>query len=220
MKPLQRATFAPDSLVGTVSAFVAATYAATADVVLHALEREGLTLHATWGQLADVDSPRRLHLDLLVVVEPELGGYPESVYEVARARAPNAAIAVICSSTRARPQRLLHAGVDAIVFEPGADAVIGPIARALLAGYVIVPRGMRATVHPPPFTRRERQILRLVVEGLTNREIADRMFVAEKTVRNTLSSVLHKLSLRHRTEAALFALPLKEHLRKARGDTM
>jgi two-component system response regulator DevR len=61
---------------------------------------------------------------------------------------------------------------------------------------------------------REREVLSLLAEGLTNREISHRMFIAEKTVRNHVSSVLRKLSLRHRTEAALFAVPLKEHLHR------
>jgi two-component system response regulator DevR len=59
---------------------------------------------------------------------------------------------------------------------------------------------------------RERQVLGLLAEAMTNREIAGRLFISEKTVRNHVSAVLQKLSLRDRTEAALFAVPLKEHL--------
>ena len=62
-------------------------------------------------------------------------------------------------------------------------------------------------------SEREREVLGLLAEGLTNREIAGRLFISEKTVRNHVSGMLRKLSLRHRTEAALFAVPLKEHLR-------
>ena len=61
-------------------------------------------------------------------------------------------------------------------------------------------------------SEREREVLRLLAEGLTNREIAGRTFVSEKTVRNHVSSLLHKLSLRHRTEAALFAVSLGRYL--------
>lgn len=62
-------------------------------------------------------------------------------------------------------------------------------------------------------SEREREVLGLLAEGMTNREIAERLFISEKTVRNHVSGMLRKLSLRHRTEAALFAVPLKEHLR-------
>jgi len=51
-------------------------------------------------------------------------------------------------------------------------------------------------------------VLRFVADGLTNREISERLFVAEKTVRNHVSNVLRKLGLRNRTEAALFVSDL------------
>ena len=51
----------------------------------------------------------------------------------------------------------------------------------------------------------ERRILDLLSEGLSNREIADAMFLAEKTVKNYVSNLLAKLGFQRRTEAALFA---------------
>ena len=53
-------------------------------------------------------------------------------------------------------------------------------------------------------TDREYQLISLVAEGLSNREIASRMFLGEGTVRNYLSSLLEKLSLRDRTQLAVF----------------
>jgi DNA-binding NarL/FixJ family response regulator len=57
-------------------------------------------------------------------------------------------------------------------------------------------------------TEQERRILLLVAEGLTNREIAGRMFLAEKTVKNYVSSLLAKLGLERRTQAAVLAAKL------------
>ncbi|WP_088990777.1 response regulator [Micromonospora chokoriensis] len=57
-------------------------------------------------------------------------------------------------------------------------------------------------------TEQERRILEYVAEGLTNREIAARMFLAEKTVKNYMSSVLAKLGLERRTQAAVLATRL------------
>ncbi|WP_432969010.1 response regulator [Dactylosporangium sp. CA-233914] len=54
-------------------------------------------------------------------------------------------------------------------------------------------------------TEQERKILLHVAEGLTNREIAERMFLAEKTVKNYVSSLLAKLGLERRTQAAVLA---------------
>ena len=57
-------------------------------------------------------------------------------------------------------------------------------------------------------TEQERRILEYVAEGLTNREIAGRMFLAEKTVKNYVSSMLAKLGLERRTQAAVLATRL------------
>jgi DNA-binding NarL/FixJ family response regulator len=52
-------------------------------------------------------------------------------------------------------------------------------------------------------TDQERRVLDLVAEGLTNRQIGERMFLAEKTVKNYVSSILAKLGLERRTQAAV-----------------
>ena len=54
-------------------------------------------------------------------------------------------------------------------------------------------------------TGQEKRVLELVGEGLTNRQIAERMFLAEKTAKNYVSSLLAKLGMHRRTEAAAFA---------------
>lgn len=58
-------------------------------------------------------------------------------------------------------------------------------------------------------TDQERTLLGLLSEGLTNKQIADRMFLAEKTVKNYVSRLLAKLGLERRTQAAVFATELK-----------
>ena len=54
-------------------------------------------------------------------------------------------------------------------------------------------------------TEQERKILALIAEGLTNRQIGERLFLAEKTVKNYVSSILAKLGLERRTQAAVLA---------------
>lgn len=57
-------------------------------------------------------------------------------------------------------------------------------------------------------TEQERKVLALIAEGLTNRQIGERLFLAEKTVKNYVSSILSKLGLERRTQAAVLASKL------------
>ncbi len=57
-----------------------------------------------------------------------------------------------------------------------------------------------------PLSDREREVLGLVARGLTNREIGERLFVSEHTVRNHVASILNKLGLSRRVQAATYAV--------------
>ena len=59
-------------------------------------------------------------------------------------------------------------------------------------------------------TDQERKILALIADGLTNRQIGEQMFLAEKTVKNYVSNLLSKLGMSRRTEAAAYAARLSE----------
>jgi two-component system response regulator DevR len=64
-------------------------------------------------------------------------------------------------------------------------------------------------------TEQERHILDHLAEGLTNRQIAERMYLAEKTVKNYVSNLLAKLGMHRRTEAAVYAAREEERRRRA-----
>jgi DNA-binding NarL/FixJ family response regulator len=69
-----------------------------------------------------------------------------------------------------------------------------------------------ASVDPlSALTDQEKRVLDLIGEGLTNRQIAERMFLAEKTAKNYVSSLLTKLGMQRRAQAAAFAARLAEH---------
>jgi NarL family two-component system response regulator LiaR len=55
-------------------------------------------------------------------------------------------------------------------------------------------------------TEREQEVLYLIADGLSNRQIADKMFISEKTVKTHVSNILSKLHLEDRTQAAIYAL--------------
>lgn len=57
-----------------------------------------------------------------------------------------------------------------------------------------------------PLTERELEILQLIVDGRTNKEIAQALFISEKTVKNHVTNILRKLDLSDRTQAAVYAI--------------
>ena len=86
--------------------------------------------------------------------------------------------------------------------------------KAAAAGQVqIEPRAMarlmrevRAPDNPEPLTERETDVLRLLAQGQSNKEIAHNLSVSEKTVKSHVSSILRKLDVPSRTQAALYAV--------------
>jgi DNA-binding NarL/FixJ family response regulator len=104
----------------------------------------------------------------------------------------------------ARPAQL----VDAIEIVARGEALLAPaVTRRLLDRFAeTLPGGAR---EPPPrlssLTERELEVLRLLACGLSNAELADRLFLSETTVKSHVSSVLRKLALRDRVQAVVLA---------------
>jgi NarL family two-component system response regulator LiaR len=101
------------------------------------------------------------------------------------------------------PPELLRAIRDVHRGEPSLDPAI---AQKLLREL------HRTAQHPPPrqgkelLTEREVEVLKLVAQGLPNKEIADHLVVSERTVRTHVGNILGKLHLANRTQAALYAI--------------
>ena len=91
---------------------------------------------------------------------------------------------------------------------PGAQLVTA--IRAVHAGEKFLPleivEQIRSRQGVQPLTQREREVLELVADGASNREVADRLGIAERTVGLYVSSILSKLGARSRTEAASIAV--------------
>lgn len=95
--------------------------------------------------------------------------------------------------------RELTAAVQVVA---GGDVYISPS----LAGSILVEMTSHDQSDPlNTLTEREQEILQLVAEGLTNREIGGRLHLAEKTIKHYMTNVLQKLQVRSRVEAALLA---------------
>jgi DNA-binding NarL/FixJ family response regulator len=92
---------------------------------------------------------------------------------------------------------------NAVRVVAGGDIYISP---ALAGGILFELTANKQDDDPlTTLTDRERDILSLVAEGLTNREIGDRLHLAEKTIKHYMTNVLQKLHVRSRVEAALLA---------------
>ena len=100
----------------------------------------------------------------------------------------------------------------------GTD-LVGAVRTIAAGGSLLDPRAaamvmerMRTPKADDPLaalTDQERRILDLIGEGLTNRQIGERMFLAEKTVKNYVSNLLSKLGLQRRTQAAVLATEVR-----------
>ncbi len=196
----------------------------------HAVVREGLrALIETEpgmilvGEAADgVDAVRKARavgpdVVLLDLVMPRKSGI-EAIGEIKRAM-PSARILVLTSFAEddkvfpaikagahgyllkdTSPHELLRA-IRAV--HRGEPSMHPTIARKLM---LELQRGSELPPTEEPLTEREAEVLTLVAQGLTNQEIADRLFVSERTVRTHVSNILSKLHLANRTQAALYAL--------------
>ncbi len=85
------------------------------------------------------------------------------------------------------------------------EAVIDPAIAMRVLAELRQPKKIKKPAESG-LNERDLEILRLLVEGLSNQDIANRLFISEKTVRNRLSLIFRKLHLENRTQAALYAL--------------
>ncbi len=112
-------------------------------------------------------------------------------------------------------RRALEAGADAFVFESNLELTLAATVRAVASGQSVVPRKVRGSLERPALSHRERQVLALVARGLTNAQIAKRLFLSESTIKSHLSSVFGKLGVRSRWEAAALFLELEQATNRA-----
>jgi DNA-binding NarL/FixJ family response regulator len=157
------------------------------DVVLMDIRMPNLDGIGATRQIVSSGSPARVLI--LTTFDPD-----EYVYEAIRAGASGFLLKDV------EPEEL----VDAIRVVAAGNALLGASVTTRL-----LERFGRAPVTTPPalddLTERELEILRLLAEGLTNAEIADRLVVSETTVKSHVSSVLRKLGVRDRVQAVIAA---------------
>lgn len=116
---------------------------------------------------------------------------------------------------------MVKAGVSAYVLKDVAGSELIDTIHRVMAGEVVIhPRVAKRLVKEinrsnqkkeiVKLTRRENDILNLLVKGSSNKDMAENMYISEKTVKNHLTSIFRKLGVKDRTQAAVFAL--KNHI--------
>ena len=155
--------------------------------------------------------PQVMLLDLIM---PELGGL-EALGEIHRVAPATRVVILTSSEDEEKMIAAMRAGAQGYMLktEP-AGTVVSAIRAAARGEAALAPsvalRLMRAVAHPTPhpedsLSPREREVLALLGQGMSNKQIAARLSMAEKTARAHVSSILQKLNLEGRTQAALYA---------------
>jgi DNA-binding NarL/FixJ family response regulator len=162
--------------------------------------------------LAQIDSPSGLDdLDLdestivIMVCDVDVSQHVSSLRRLCR-EVDQPVLVVSPPATGAGVRRALDAGAAALVFDSDLELTLVATVHAVASGQSVVPRKFRASVERPTLSHRELQVLGLVRQGLTNAEIAKRLYLAESTIKSHLGSIFTKFGVHSRKEAtAVFA---------------
>ena len=189
--------------------------------IMALLEREGDIVvigEASNGQEA-IDRAAALRPDVVLMdlVMPEVDGI-EAIRQITIAQ-PDIRILVLTSfASDDKVFPAVKAGaLGYLLKDSGPEALIQAIRQVARGESSLHPTIARKVLHelahpsghpptPQPLTERELEVLRLVAQGLSNREIADHLVITEMTVRTHVSNILGKLHLASRIQAALYAL--------------
>ena len=172
---------------------------------------------ATAAALAAASAPDIVLLDVRM---PKLSGI-EAITAV-RTAAPGARIVMLTASDEeadlyeaikggASGYLLKDASTDEVaqavrVVADGQSLISPSMAMKLLDEFKQMSRVDRSAPATPRLTDRELEVLRLVAQGLNNREIAKQLFISENTVKNHVRNILEKLQLHSRMEAVMYAV--------------
>jgi DNA-binding NarL/FixJ family response regulator len=187
--------------------------------VVHALEKEpGLKVLAETDSGEQALELARRMLPDVVLLDISMPGWDgiTTAGKIAIACPATAIVMLTMSEQKDQLLAALKAGARSYVLKGVAPKELAEVVRRAAAGEVYVAPSIASemlvslTRAPAPdplqeLTERERDILGLIGRGLTNREIGEKIFLSEKTVKHYVTNILQKLQVRSRVEAALLA---------------
>jgi DNA-binding NarL/FixJ family response regulator len=128
---------------------------------------------------------------------------PGSDIRLVRAQLGEIPLVVVAPDSISRGARkLVLSQADGLVAVADLEAALAATVGCVLAEQLCVPAALREHLAQPVFSYREKQVLELVMAGLTNGEIAARLYLSESTVKSHLASSFRKLGVSSRAEAA------------------
>lgn len=169
----------------------------------------GITVVAEAADGAEAVEATLAHRPDVLVIDLEMPG-TDGLAAVASIRKDHPDQVVLMLTRHAKPgvlRRALRLGVQGFVSKAAEPAHIAEVIGLLHEGrrWIDPEVSARAVIDDIPLTARELDALRLTSEGYSVADIAERLFLAEGTVRNYMSSAMHKTQARTRHEAARYA---------------
>ena len=166
-----------------------------------------------------LDLQLKFNPDLLITSEDLEKGYGIRLVERVKTRNPKiTALIFLGRETTDVVHEAMDAGADGVMFMSSVGSGHGDFINALTTtnnGGVYYPKSVRAAAtatikQPPelidPLSEREREVLRCIIQGMKNSEIAESLFLSSETIKSHVSTTIQKLGVRDRTQAAVFAL--------------
>ncbi len=201
-------TTSPAAVVGTLTAGVCAPAGFPEAKIRAALSQADHTV-VFWHEDPSeaVEACSEQEVDLLLWGAPRLGNGWLKWARILGAESESTRVILICErSGQGEVRKALDAGAKGLVTLSEVDAALLPVIDVVRAGQICVPESRRKELRKQVLTAREKQILGLVVMGMTNAEIAAKLFLAESTIKSHLSSAFAKLGVSSRSEAAAVIL--------------
>jgi DNA-binding NarL/FixJ family response regulator len=180
---------------------------------------EGMGIVAEAGSVAEGVRRAELVSPQVMLVDLQLpDGTGIDLMRAVRAKSPEIRAIVLTSfDDDTALAAALEVGAAAYVLKSVRGAEIAEVVRAVAAGRVLldertVTRRRKENDDPTEdLTPSELRVVELIGEGLSNREIAERLSIAEKTVKNHITSLLAKMGLQRRTQVAAWVAARKNH---------
>ncbi len=182
----------------------------------HVLGRDGsIEVVGDFAEPGDAELAE-LRPDIVLIDVDELSIPLEEAFAICEKAVPQSRIAALSAQNRPRAmQRVLAANADAYIAKDTSPAMLAEILHSVAAGESYADPRIAGQLLRRRVTRsqdiydlsgRETEIVRLIAEGLSNRDIGTRLALSEKTVKNHVSHILAKLKVSARSGVAVYAV--------------